>query len=160
LENSLRSLDAFFRNDFRVYDGDAFAITTSKIMDAAFLDKCLVVDQMTPQTAALHALQHYQDWVAVAVVDRTANLSQAAGAIIRSKTAFGGTSPFAVDVILVNEWIRTEFMGELKTIMGMTPQKVSKSKHGKTQKTGAAAKEKEEILLEMNGVMVAEIPRP
>ena len=153
-------MDAFFRNDFRVYDGEAFAITTSRVANAAFLNKCLLVDQTAAQAAGLHALQHYQDRVAVAVVDRVANLSQAAAAIVRSKTAFGGTSPFAADVVLVNEWIRQDFIAELERKLSMKLQKGPKLMHSKAQDNKAAVAEKEEVIVDMNGVLVAEIPRP
>ena len=115
---------------------------------------------MAPQAAGLHALQHHQDRVTIAVVDRMAGLSQAAGAIARSKTAFGGKSPFAVDVVLVNEWIRKDFIAELENKLSIEPQKVQKPMQPKTQENKAAAEEKEEVLVDVNGVLVAEIPRP
>ena len=142
-----------------MHDGEAFAISTSRVANAAFLDNCLVVDQTSPQSAGLRALQHYPDRVAVAVVDRAADLSQAAGAIVRSKTALGGTSPLAVDVVIVNEWIRQEFVAELERKLNTTMQKVPKLIHSKAQNK-AAAEVKEEVLVDMNGVQVAEIPRP
>lgn len=153
-------MDAFFKNDFRVYDRDAFVIATSRVTNTAFLDKCLIVDQIVPQAAGLHALQHHQDRVAVAVVDRIADLSQAAGAIARSKVAFRGTSPFAVDVVLVNEWIRKDFIAELESKLRIELQKVQKLMHSKPQENKAAVEEKEEALVDVDGVLVAEIPRP
>ena len=153
-------MNAFFKNDFRVYDRDAFVIATSRVTNAAFLDNCLIVDQMVPQETGLHALQHHQDRVAVAVVDRVADLSQAAGAIARSKIAFNGTSPFAVDVVLVNEWIRKDFIAELENQLRIELRKVQKLMHPKPQENKVAIEEYEEALVDVNGVLVAEIPRP
>ncbi|KAH8682856.1 putative PutA family dehydrogenase [Tricladium varicosporioides] len=53
----------------------------------------------------------------VAVVDRTANLAKAAQALVTARLSFGGKSPYAPDLILVNEYVRKDFltavMGEL-----------------------------------------------
>lgn len=160
LETTLRSVDAFFKNDFKVYDRDAFVITTSKVYHAAFLDKCLIVDQMASQVTGSHTLKQHQDRLAVAVVDRSANLSKAAGAIARSKTAFGGTSPFAVDVVLVNEWIRKDFIAELEGQLSHELQRVQKTAHSKSPDKSSTVEGEEEILFGVNGALVAEIPRP
>ncbi|KAK3378388.1 Aldehyde/histidinol dehydrogenase [Podospora didyma] len=47
---------------------------------------------------------------AVAVVDRTANIEEAARAIVRARLSFGGTSPYAPDLVLVNEFVKEQFV--------------------------------------------------
>lgn len=46
----------------------------------------------------------------IAVVDRTADLPAAAEQLVAARFAFGGTSPYAPDVVLVNEFIKKEFL--------------------------------------------------
>lgn len=46
----------------------------------------------------------------VAVVDRTANLEEVAKAIVTARFSFGGKSPYAPDVVLVNEFAKKAFM--------------------------------------------------
>jgi acyl-CoA reductase-like NAD-dependent aldehyde dehydrogenase len=46
----------------------------------------------------------------VAVVDRTADLAKAAAALVTARLSFGGNSPYAPDVILVNEYVKKAFL--------------------------------------------------
>lgn len=46
----------------------------------------------------------------MAVVDRSADLACAARDIVRARFAFGSNSPYAPDVVLVNEFVAKEFM--------------------------------------------------
>jgi aldehyde dehydrogenase (NAD+) len=46
----------------------------------------------------------------IAVVDRTADLALAAEQLVAARFAFGGTSPYAPDVILVNEFVKKDFL--------------------------------------------------
>jgi len=43
----------------------------------------------------------------IAVVDRTADLTKAAAALVTARLGFGGNSPYAPDVVLVNEYVKT-----------------------------------------------------
>jgi aldehyde dehydrogenase (NAD+) len=45
----------------------------------------------------------------IAIVDRTADLASAAEQLVAARFAFGGTSPYAPDMVLVNEFIKKEF---------------------------------------------------
>lgn len=46
----------------------------------------------------------------IAIVDRSADLVSAAKSLVNARFAFGGTSPYAPDIILVNEFIMQEFL--------------------------------------------------
>jgi len=46
----------------------------------------------------------------VAVVDRTADLQKAAKALVTARFSFGGNSPYAPDVVLVNEFAEKAFI--------------------------------------------------
>lgn len=64
------------------------------------------------------------DAVAVAVVDRTANLDQAAQEILNSIIAFSGRGPYVPTNILVNEFVEAKFLDLLRKYI---PQQYSKS---------------------------------
>lgn len=49
----------------------------------------------------------------VAVVDRTADIVRAADALVAARFGFGGRSPYAPDVVLVNEFVREPFLSAL-----------------------------------------------
>jgi len=46
----------------------------------------------------------------VAIVDRAADLASAAEFLVTARFAFGGTSPYAPDIIFVNEFVRRDFL--------------------------------------------------
>ncbi|KAG3184032.1 hypothetical protein PC129_g25319, partial [Phytophthora cactorum] len=87
-----------------------FTITPT-ITDAAVLSSAILVDQTSKSsspsltTQLLSATQHR----AIAVVDRTADLDAAARAITAARFGFGGMSPYAPDLVLVNEYVKKDF---------------------------------------------------
>lgn len=58
----------------------------------------------------------------IAIVDRTANLEEAAEALLTARFSFNGTSPYAPDVVLVNEFVKKDFLNAViqKSIDFMT----------------------------------------
>lgn len=46
----------------------------------------------------------------IAIVDRTADLVAAAEHLVTARFAFGGSSPYAPDLVLVNEFVKKEFL--------------------------------------------------
>jgi aldehyde dehydrogenase (NAD+) len=46
----------------------------------------------------------------VAIVDRTADVASAAEQLVTARFAFGGTSPYAPDLVLVNEYLKKDFL--------------------------------------------------
>ncbi|KAJ5560667.1 hypothetical protein N7513_003066 [Penicillium frequentans] len=88
-------------------DHDTFAITAQR-PDGSFLSKALMVVQtesdapsgiLSPATART-----------VAVVDRTGKVAEAAQALVAARFALGGRSPYAPDVVLVNEFVMKPFV--------------------------------------------------
>ncbi|KAJ5377417.1 aldehyde dehydrogenase PutA [Penicillium cataractarum] len=79
-------------------DSDIFAI--SEVMpDDAFLSQTLLINQ-----------EHSKHDRVVAVVDHTADVVQAANKLMSVRFAFGGTSPYAPDLVMVHEAILTRFL--------------------------------------------------
>ena len=53
----------------------------------------------------------------MAIVDRTANIEDAAWAIVSARFSRAGTSSYAPDVVLINEFVIEEFIGLLSKIV-------------------------------------------
>ena len=73
-----------------------------------------MIDQTGEMDSAHRGLHHPAAQRAIAIVDRSADVPAAAKAIASSRCTFQGTSPYAVDVVLVNEWVGKEFLEEFE----------------------------------------------
>ena len=101
-------------------DADTFAIVNSR-PSSAFTKKCMLVNQTEQefhasewsQVLASHSLPR-----AVAVIDRTANIGEAARAVAEASFSFGGKSLYAPQVVLVNEFVAETFLSGLVSQVG------------------------------------------
>ncbi|CAI7634885.1 unnamed protein product [Penicillium crustosum] len=75
----------------------------------AFVSTPATDEDLGAQHMRLHQDNHLPGKV-VAVVDRTANINQAAEALVAARFSFGGRSPYAPDLVLVNEYIKEAFL--------------------------------------------------
>ncbi|KAJ5505529.1 Aldehyde dehydrogenase N-terminal [Penicillium expansum] len=75
----------------------------------AFVSTPATDEDLGPQHMRLHQDDHRPGKV-VAVVDRTAHINHAAEAIVAARFSFGGRSPYAPDLVLVNEYIKEAFL--------------------------------------------------
>jgi hypothetical protein len=75
----------------------------------AFVPTPATDEDLGPQHMRLHQDDHLPGKV-VAVVDRTANINHAAEALVAARFSFGGRSPYAPDIVLVNEYIKEPFL--------------------------------------------------
>lgn len=87
-------------------DSDTFAISDER-PDDAFLSQTLVINQG----------QSMHDRV-VAVVDRTADVMQAANKLVSARFTFGGASPYAPDIVMVHEAVLRSFLEEAVRVTG------------------------------------------
>ena len=62
---------------------------------------------------SLNTLNCSQKALTVAIVDRTCTLEDVANSIWMARSSFGGTSPYAPDIILVNEFAKQDFVNAL-----------------------------------------------
>ncbi|KAJ5912896.1 aldehyde dehydrogenase PutA [Penicillium tannophilum] len=83
------------------FDQDIFAISEQR-PDDGFLSRTVVIDQEVNFSASSVGPK------AIAVVDRTANISQAAEALASARFRFGGRSPYAPDIVLVHDHCAVE----------------------------------------------------
>lgn len=96
-------------------DDDTFALSNSR-PTSDFTRKCLLVNQTEETVNPLEWAQVLSSSSvvgAVAVVDRTANLSEAAQAVAEASFGFGGKSAYAPQLVLVNEFVAEPFLSGL-----------------------------------------------
>jgi acyl-CoA reductase-like NAD-dependent aldehyde dehydrogenase len=93
-------------------DEDTFEIVTSKVDEKELGHQCLYLLQNgspTDSPKANELVSPAQSRV-VAVVERDANIEEAAKALVAARFSFRGRSPYAPDVVLVNEWVKKDFL--------------------------------------------------
>ncbi|KAK0937098.1 hypothetical protein LTR29_011307 [Friedmanniomyces endolithicus] len=112
LENNLRAVPSLLRRILpTALDPDTFAIASSPIEGQPFLDLAIHVNQKDserwPQANQFASPVHCRT---LAVVDRTGNVTLAAKELVAARFGFGGSSPYAPDVVFVNEFARQSFL--------------------------------------------------
>jgi aldehyde dehydrogenase (NAD+) len=90
-------------------ENDSFAVL-SKTPSSDTLSACLQVLQETNTDVPTYSQLRSPRNKVIAVVDRTADLALAAEQLVAARFAFGGTSPYAPDLVLVNEFVKKEFL--------------------------------------------------
>lgn len=75
------------------------------------LESVFLVDQQSTQTSpsTTNQLLSKVNSRAVAIVDRTANIDEAAKVIVAARFGFSGTSSYAPDLVIVNEFVKQKF---------------------------------------------------
>lgn len=92
-------------------DGEIFESTTSPVTDADLDHPHVRVLQNGTDSAHLaHHLVSDPEARVVAVVERDADLDAAAQELVRARFALRGRAPYAPDLVLVNEWVKREFL--------------------------------------------------
>lgn len=90
---------------------DTFAIASSPIQDKGLLDLAIFVNQSSDeQWPRANQLASPASGRTIAVVDRTADVELAARELIAAKFSFGGRSPYAPYIVLVNEFVKQAFL--------------------------------------------------
>ncbi|KAJ5595734.1 hypothetical protein N7450_002192 [Penicillium hetheringtonii] len=88
-------------------DHDTFTIVSQR-PDSSFMNNCFLVSQI--QSESPKGLLSPAASRTVAIVDRTANINEAAQALVAARFALGGRSVYAPDVVLVNEFAMKPFI--------------------------------------------------
>lgn len=96
-------------------DKDTFDIAQQPINDAEFLSSCtqVIQDGKLGGKSSHNQLVSRPESIAAAVVDRSANLDEAARDLINARFAFRGKSPYAPDIVFVNEFVKKDFLQAL-----------------------------------------------
>ena len=123
-------VDKLVKETFAALDHEAFAISSVSIMNPDLLSKCIVVDETSDEHSRT-TLACKKESATVAVVHRNANVSQAARSICGSCVRFRGRSSYSPDIILVNEWVKSEFIQScLQAIIEETAALVMEGENG------------------------------
>lgn len=131
LADTVRQVDSVLRTILsKALDVNTFYMSKS-ITDQSILDEAIVVDQASTATsrAFKSQLRSLENTRCVAIVDRTANIDEAAKAITAARFGFGGSSPYAPDLVLVNEFVKKEFFEACSRYATLTFAKESSAKY-------------------------------
>jgi hypothetical protein len=90
-------------------DTETFTILDSTPEAGDFLNSCIQLLPTPSKTCTANILISPSTSRAVAIVDRSSNLEAAASALVTARLSFGGQSPYAPDLVLVNEFVVDEF---------------------------------------------------
>lgn len=93
-------------------EADTFGVITSNPPSES-IETCLQVLQETQVEEPTYSQLVSPQSKVIAVVDRTADLPKAAEQLVAARFAFGGTSPYAPDLVLVNEFIKKDFVEQV-----------------------------------------------
>ena len=114
---------------------DTFAVSKSR-PNADFLRRCKVVVETDVADLPDGQQQHLaspSNLLNIAFVDRTADLVQTSRALASSRFAFGGTSPYAPDLIMVHEAVKDLIVEQLTNLLPQyakdKPEKSFKQQH-------------------------------
>lgn len=91
-------------------DNDIFHFTTDTVTEADLSHTHIrVLQNGTPFPLSCHLASH-PDALVAAVVERDADIAAAAKALALARFGLRGASPYAPDIVLVNEWVKKEFL--------------------------------------------------
>jgi hypothetical protein len=88
-------------------DTETFCISSRRIQDYDAVS-CTLVDQTGKATPTAEVLSSSEART-IAIVDRSADIDAAARAIVTSRFSFQGMSPYAPDLVIVNEFVKKDF---------------------------------------------------
>ncbi|KAF3046231.1 hypothetical protein E8E11_004767 [Didymella keratinophila] len=110
LDNNLRALPLLVRTLLsQALEADTFALISSTPSQDA-LATCLQVLQETHVQQPTYTQLASPQSKAIAIVDRTADLVSAAEQLVTARFALGGSSPYAPDLVFVNEYVKKDFL--------------------------------------------------
>ncbi|EFX04732.1 aldehyde dehydrogenase [Grosmannia clavigera kw1407] len=115
LEKTLQSLPPLLSGLLgECIDRDIWELVSSRPAGLDASDCCIQVvqtgDDADKDTSTPRTLLSPVRALVVAIVDRTANLEQAAQQLVDARLRFGGRSPYAPDIVLVNEFAKQDFL--------------------------------------------------
>ncbi|KAL6705851.1 hypothetical protein ACN47E_006311 [Coniothyrium glycines] len=113
LENDLRALPSLLRKILpEALESDTFAVISSNASAESLSGSFQVLQETQVSQPASFQLVSPSTKV-IAIIDRTANIAAAAEQLVTARFAFGGSSPYAPDVVLVNEFIKKDFLEQV-----------------------------------------------
>ncbi|KAG9256756.1 Aldehyde/histidinol dehydrogenase [Emericellopsis atlantica] len=160
-ENSLRRTPGVVLEIIgRALDSDIFTFTSKPATDADIGHRHIrVIQNGTLETCPSHHLVSAPMTPVVAFVERDADIDAAAKAIAIARFSQGGNSPYAPDVVLVNEWIKPQFLtAVVQQHVHISSKDTSPSKPTRGTRSNVATESEKEgsniISLGQNGTII------
>lgn len=91
-------------------DHDIFHVSTTKVQSADLAHRHIRVQQNGAKELLANNLISQPDALVAAVVERDADIQAAARALVLARFGLRGSSPYAPDIVFVNEWVKKEFI--------------------------------------------------
>lgn len=91
-------------------DNDIFHVSTAKVQPADLAHRHVRVQQNGSDGLPTGNLVSHPYSLVAAVVERDADVQAAAWALALARFGLRGTSPYAPDIVFVNEWVKKEFL--------------------------------------------------
>ena len=116
LDTNTRQVPAILKKILKkAIDPDAIAFTSGSVTDQDILKSSLQVVQNLDEDAQLSARQiaSVPSSKTIAIVDRFVDYDETAKHLINARCAFGGKSPYAPDLVLVNEFVKKDLLQAL-----------------------------------------------
>jgi acyl-CoA reductase-like NAD-dependent aldehyde dehydrogenase len=112
LERNLRSSGSLLRTLLeQSLEKDTVAVVDERLGDELPPTSTVRVNQSSDeQSPSMDVLASPSDMPVVAIVDRTADVQSAAKEIVAARFSFGGMSPYAPVLVLVNEFVQQDFL--------------------------------------------------
>jgi len=149
LEQTTLNIDTLLKSLFtKALDIDTFGIVTKSVSSQS-LPAHILLDQTSASSSSIsktNELLSSTSSRSLAIVDRTANVDAAAQAIVTARFSFQGTSPYAPDLVIVNEWVKKEFFeacSKYATQLFSSRGSVKSSSSNASKETAKAVKEAE-----------------
>lgn len=93
----------------KALDQDTFGITGTSITSIDLPSHILLDQTSTSTVSKTNEILSDTTSRTIAIVERTADIDAAAKAIVTARFSFQGTSSYAPDLVIVNEWVKKEF---------------------------------------------------
>jgi len=95
----------------KALDCDTFYLSTTSLQKISALESAFLVDQTTGSSVStLNQLPSNQNRRAIVIIDRGADIEKAAKGIVTARFSFQGLSVYSPDLVVVNEFIKDEFI--------------------------------------------------
>ena len=91
-------------------DNDIFLASTTRVQSAELAHRHLRVFQNDAPSPSLNDLVSRSEAPVAAIVERDADIQAAARALILARFGLRGGSPYAPDIVFVNEWVKKDFL--------------------------------------------------
>lgn len=91
-------------------DHDIFEVSTARVKAEDLAHRHVRVRQNGAPDPSPNDIVSSPDALVAAIVDRDADIKAAAKALVLARFGLGGGSPYAPDIIFVNEWVKKEFL--------------------------------------------------